>query len=283
MAGPDLLHDLTRLLKESLAKKERKVKLAVVRWMPMMYTRQYRVVVRAWQHSLFTFRLPLSYLMTNAATADWSYLADVLYLRLTNGAGGQGHFQSLSRTLLSQYIFAPGRRPDLGLYENLWDPKILSKNGRFWDPESSGEVDFFEKGDRDLTEYVSLHKDDLYYTGFFAHQYLYNHLHLNFEPGLFGEFNAAIDDLAAVSEKIAVIYVQDFFKEGFPTRSAETQARLNAEIERLKRDPRFEFWDFSGDFERDPSDFIDPVHMTEKGRNKLNRLLAEKIESRSLN
>lgn len=279
MAGPDLLHDLTRLLKASLTTKNRKVKLSVIRWMPMMYTGQYRVVVRAWQHSLFTFRLPLRYLTANA---DWGYMADILYLRLTNGAGGQGHFQSLSKRLLSQYMFYPGRTPDPRLYEGLWDPKVLSKNGRFWDPASFGEVDFFEKDGRDLSDYVARHKWDLYYTGFFAHQYLYNQLYLNFDPSLFDEFDKAIDDLAAVSEKVAVLYMDDFLQRGFPARPPEVRERLQARIDRLKQDSRFEFWDLSRDFEPDTEDFIDPVHMTKKGRDKLNQLLAEKIRARLL-
>ncbi|MGE3759693.1 MAG: hypothetical protein AB7H97_18140, partial [Pseudobdellovibrionaceae bacterium] len=278
MGGPDIVRELTSRLRTTLAARQKKIKLAVLRWTPMMYTKRYRSIVRHMQYSLFTYKFPLSYLIANSPSQNLDYFSEVAYLRLMNGAGGQGALQSRTRWFLNRYmLYTPGT-DKIAHYVKLWEPEALSQNGNFWNNEYSGEIDFFDGGDNDRGTFVNEHANDLYSAGFLIHRFLFGHLSFDFDPSFFRDFDRAIDDLRQVADQVAVLYIPDLILPNYPQVTLDGRARLAQMIETLRRDHRFHFWDFSNLWQPSSADFIDLTHMSKQGKIQFNKLLATKIE-----
>ncbi|MGZ3693554.1 MAG: hypothetical protein ACXVBE_00340 [Bdellovibrionota bacterium] len=265
MAGPDTIRALVAEMTNSLLRRQKKVDLAVVRFLPMMYTRRYREVVSTTHFPQFTYRLSFSRLLRDAAWSDLSYLAHVLYLRIVAGGVAQGHWQMLGLLWL---------RPDLNhsYYSNIWKPETVAPDNVFWAETSRGEIDLYAES-RDLEAFISSHRREIYEAGLASHQFLFEPLQLDFDEKFFRDFDLAIDDLKKVAGKVVVFYLPDFYAPGTVSLNPAAQHRLAEKIYRLKKDPRIIYWDYSS-FPMTKENFFDIAHMTKAGKKELNRRLA---------
>jgi hypothetical protein len=275
MAGPDLIAVLAKHFRERVEAGGERVDLAVLSFVPMMYTTNYRRNFRK-TFPFFAHSALRPDEIAEFFPADPQTFADLYFLRALPHGFGQGLLRKNATDALSTFAYgasSPDRDRGSQDYYN-----VFRFDGRaYWDPESRGEIDLYRPGPLDSSAHVEKHREKMYREGYDYHYFMYGSNWNRFDERYFRQLDGILDNLHAAAKKVVVYYIPPFFAPGFPAPTPLAARALAPHLAALRADPRVEFWDFSTDWHPEPTDYFDPVHMTKPGREKFNRLMAPKI------
>jgi|GEM_PF-3623583 len=275
IAGPDVMRLVAQELSETALRAQKKLGLVVLRFMPMMYTKNYRVKVRDSHFALFTYDLPFHHLLSLSLREGPEFLARSVYLRLVHDGGGQGSWQWPTVSFLASEIQpkVSSLEEAKAIYERIWAPPVVAPLENYWDEKREGEIDVFGVGD--MKQLIDSDRDGIYEVGFRHHHFLFDPLSLDFDDAFFRDLDESIALLNRVAKKVAIFYLPDSLPP-YAEVSEDGKRRLKEKIEQLKNDRRVEFWDYS-DIGIMAHDFLDISHLMPEGKAKLNAKLAESI------
>jgi hypothetical protein len=276
MAGPDVISGLVAQTRKNLGAKNERVSLTLIRFMPMMYTNQYKWLA---ERQLDRFLYPISpNAIGNKEELSWESYVNRAYYRLFPFTVGAGSGGGVLHILLADWLFFDGQPRAYGAgwsnYSSRYNKFANLENRKsglgVWSHRDRGHIPPFDPVDeRD--------RATLFLAGYLTHRVNYDFEGLNFDARHFDSLEKMIDDARSFSDKVVLVYLEDFLVGQTYGRTPLGKERLRKVLDEFGNRKDVKFLDLTEAFDSKKEDFIDLVHMTSVGQSKFNKVLSRKV------